>query len=144
MRKLLVAGLVSVLSLGVTGAAMARGHHGGAGNGKAAATAQVDKGGKFQERLARLNLTGDQKKKVDAIMAKAKTDAAAATDRATKRAVWRIARKDIVQNVLTADQRAELRKNHAAHANKAAGAGHHKHATPTGATTPSTGGGLKT
>ena len=67
----------------------------------------------FLARLKKLNLTAEQQKKVDEIMAETRKKAQATEGIDAKKAVWREAVKEIRQQVLTKEQREQLAKDRA-------------------------------
>lgn len=103
MRKLTVVILAVLAGIVLNSVALAQ------GSGATGAQPKVSK----VDRMAKaLNLTDQQKQQVQAILDKARTDAASASDPQAKREIHKAAWKDIRTNVLTDAQRQQLAQMH--------------------------------
>lgn len=106
MHKLTVAIVVVLVSMVLSSMALAQ------GGGAACTQPKVSKIDRLSQKL---NLTDQQKQQVQAILDKAKADAAAAPDPQAKREIHKAAWQDIRTNVLTEPQREQLAQMHHGH-----------------------------
>jgi Spy/CpxP family protein refolding chaperone len=106
MHKLTVAIVVVLVGMASSSMVLAQG---------SGATGTQPKVSKIDRLSQKLNLTDPQKQQVQAILDKAKADAAAAPDPQAKREIHKAAWKDIRTNVLTEPQREQLAKMHRHH-----------------------------
>ena len=107
MRRLvLVAAAVALAAFVLSATAVQAAPGAGKGQGQGPAAMGKGAGGGL---FAKLNLTQDQKDQIKTILAKARADAKAATDKAAKMAIWKAAFEKI-KALLTPEQLAQLEK----------------------------------